>query len=290
MKSNFLLFLTAIFWGASYVLTKICLDYTTTYQLIFYRFALSFVVTLVFFRKRILPIKKLEVMCSALLSIILLFVFITMTLGLKYTSASNAGFIISLSVVFIPIFGYFISKEKIASKNFIFMLLSILGIYLISVQESLTIQYGDFLCLLCAILFALHVALTGDFSKKYNPITLGVLQFGFTSVYSLFLFKIIPYKPISFTNKRFIVSLVLLSIFSTALGYIFQLLAQKHVNAITTAVILSLEPVFSAIFAYFILFETMSLNQIVGAIILFASAIGIQIDLKSIKEKVYCRK
>ena len=166
MKSNFLLFLTAIFWGASYVLTKICLDYTTTYQLIFYRFALSFVVTLVFFRKRILPIKKIEVMCSALLSIILLFVFITMTLGLKYTSASNAGFIISLSVVFIPIFGYFISKEKIAYKNFIFMLLSILGIYLISVQESLTIQYGDFLCLLCAILFVLHVALIGDFSKK----------------------------------------------------------------------------------------------------------------------------
>ena len=74
---------------------------------------------------------------------------------------------------------------------------------------------------------------------------------------------------------------MLLSIFSTALGYIFQLVAQKHVNATTTAVILSLEPVFSAIFAYFILFETMNLNQVIGAVILFTSAIGIQMNFKN---------
>lgn len=282
MKFNFLLFLTAIFWGASYVLTKICLDYTTTYQLIFYRFFISFVCTLFFFRKKIFPIKKQELVCSSLLSIILLFVFITMTLGLKYTSASNAGFIISLSVIFIPIFSYFISKENISYKNFLFISFSTLGIYFISIQESLIIQYGDLLCLICSILFALHVSLVGNFSKKYNPITLGVLQFGFTSMYSLFLFNITPYQPINF-NKRFIISLILLSIFSTALGYIFQLVAQKHVNATTTAVILSLEPVFSAIFAYFILFETMNLSQIIGAIILFISAIGIQINFKKKK-------
>lgn len=284
MKSNLLLFLTAIFWGTSYVLTKICLGYTTASQLIFYRFFLSFIVTLIFFRKRILPIKKQELICSALLSIILLFVFVTMTLGLKYTSASNGGFIISLSVVFIPLFSYFISKEKISYKNFTFIVFSTIGIYLISIQENFAIQYGDFLCLLCAILFALHVSLIGSFSKKYNPITLGVLQFEFTSIYSLFLFKITPYQPINF-NKEFIVSLILLSIFSTALGYIFQLVAQKNVTATTTAVILSLEPVFSAIFAYFILFETMNLNQIIGAVILFASAIGIQINFKNTKEE-----
>lgn len=289
MKFNFLLFLTAIFWGASYVLTKICLNYTTTYQLIFYRFFISFICTLIFFRKKIFPIKKQEVLCSSLLSIILLFVFITMTLGLKYTSASNAGFIISLSVVFIPIFSYFISKEKISYKNFLFILFSTLGIYLISIQESLTIQYGDFLCLICAILFALHVSLTGSFSKKYNPITLGVLQFGFTSIYSLFLLNITPYQPINF-NIKFIYSLILLSIFSTTLGYIFQLIAQRHVNATTTAVILSLEPVFSVIFAYFILFETMNLNQIIGAFILLTSAIGIQINFKNKKEGIWHEK
>ena len=171
-------------------------------------------------------------------------------------------------------------------KNFLFILFSTLGIYLISVQESLTIQYGDFLCLICAILFALHVSLTGSFSRKYNPITLGVLQFGFTSIYSLFLLNITPYQPLNF-NTKFIYSLILLSIFSTALGYIFQLIAQRHVNATTTAVILSLEPVFSAIFAYFILFETMNLNQIIGAFILFTSAIGIQINFKNKKEVNY---
>lgn len=289
MKFNFLLFLTAIFWGASYVLTKICLNYTTTYQLIFYRFFISFICTLIFFRKKIFPIKKQELLCSSFLSIVLLFVFITMTLGLKYTSASNAGFIISLSVVFIPIFSYFISKEKISYKNFLCILFSILGIYLISVQESLTIHYGDFLCLICAILFALHVSFTGSFSRKYNPITLGVLQFGFTSIYSLFLLNITPYQPLNF-NTKFIYSLILLSIFSTALGYIFQLIAQRHVNATATAVILSLEPVFSAIFAYFVLFETMNLNQIIGAFILLTSAIGIQINFKNKKERIWHEK
>ncbi|WP_457769096.1 EamA family transporter [Fusobacterium necrophorum] len=78
-----------IFFGASY--------YKFSIFSIFYNFFLCL-------KKKILPIQAKDLWYSFILSILLFFVFLTMTVGLKYTTASNAGFLVSLSVIFIPFF------------------------------------------------------------------------------------------------------------------------------------------------------------------------------------------
>ena len=121
-KYNIYMFIATIFFGMTYVLTKICLNYSTEFHIISFRFLIAFIVSLIFLQKKIFPIKIKEFIYSLILSIILFLVFITMTIGVKYTTATNASFLISLSVIFIPFFpGYLIKKNP--RKIFLLFLL-----------------------------------------------------------------------------------------------------------------------------------------------------------------------
>lgn len=120
-KYNIYMFIVTIFWGMTYVLTKICLIYSTELHIISLRFLLSFIISLLFLWKKIFPIKIKELFYSLILGMILFLVFMTMTIGLKYTTATNASFLVSLSVIFIPFFSSLINKEKLKKKYFYYL-------------------------------------------------------------------------------------------------------------------------------------------------------------------------
>ena len=122
-KYNIYMFIATIFFGMTYVLTKICLNYSTEFHIISLRFLIAFIVSLIFLQKKIFPIKIKEFIYSLILSIILFLVFITMAIGVKYTTATNASFLISLSVIFIPFFSWIFNKEKPKKKIFLLFLL-----------------------------------------------------------------------------------------------------------------------------------------------------------------------
>ena len=103
-KYNIYMFIATIFFGMTYVLTKICLNYSTEFHIISFRFSIAFIISLIFLHKKIFPIKRREFFYSLLLGGLLFLIFITMTIGVKYTTATNASFLVSLSVIFIPFF------------------------------------------------------------------------------------------------------------------------------------------------------------------------------------------
>ena len=121
-KYNIYMVIATIFFGMTYVLTKICLNYSTELHIISFRFLIAFVISLIFLQRKIFPLKIKEILYSLILSVLLFMVFITMTIGVKYTTATNASFLISLSVIFIPFFpGYLIKKNP--RKIFLLFLL-----------------------------------------------------------------------------------------------------------------------------------------------------------------------
>lgn len=281
IRANLMLLMITVFWGASYILTKIGLETLETFNLISLRFIIAFLVGAAVFRKNILNTDIKTLRYSLALSLVLFGVFISMTLGLKYTSVFSAGFLISLSVVLVPIISFIFLRERLRKKVIIIIIIifALIGITLLTLNENLSINRGDILCTVCAILFAVHIVLTGEFVKKVNSVTLSILQIGlvgvFSSIFSLFTesFKL-PNTPLSW-------SVVLsLSILCTALGYIVQGAAQKYISATHTGLILSLEPVFSALFAYIFLGEFLTLKGYIGAIILLLSVLIAELEFR----------
>ena len=275
-KYNICMFIATIFFGMTYVLTKICLIYSTELHIISFRFLIAFVISLIFLQRKIFPLKIKEILYSLILSVLLFMVFITMTIGVKYTTATNASFLISLSVIFIPFFSWIFNKEKPKKSIFIVLIIALMGIMLLTLDKNLEFHIGDILCLICSLLFSFHVLITERFVKNNNPITLGVLQFGGVALLSF----LVQYPIEKFTlpkNEKFWISLMILSVFCTALAYIIQTVSQKKLSSTLIGLILSLEPIFSGIFGYFILNEYLSLQQYIGAFLLLISIIYVSV-------------
>lgn len=275
-KYNICMFIATIFFGMTYVLTKICLNYSTELHIISFRFLIAFVISLIFLQRKIFPIKIKEILYSLILSVLLFMVFITMTIGVKYTTATNASFLISLSVIFIPFFSWIFNKEKPKKSIFIVLIIALIGIMLLTLDKNLEFHIGDILCLICSLLFSFHVLITERFVKNNNPITLGVLQFGGVALLSF----LVQYPIEKFTlpkNEKFWISLMILSVFCTALAYIIQTVSQKKLSSTLIGLILSLEPIFSGIFGYFILNEYLNFQQYIGAFLLLISVIYVSV-------------
>ena len=275
-KYNIYMFIATIFFGMTYVLTKICLNYSTEFHIISFRFLIAFIVSLIFLQKKIFPIKIKEFIYSLILSIMLFLVFITMTIGVKYTTATNASFLISLSIIFIPFFSWIFNKEKPKKNIFVVLIIALIGIMLLTLDKNLELHIGDILCLICSLLFSFHIIITERFVRNNNPITLGVLQFGGVAILSF----LVQYPIEKFSlpkNENFWISLLILSVFCTALAYIIQTVSQKKLSSTLVGFILSLEPIFSGIFGYFILNEYLSFQQYVGAFLLLISVIYVSV-------------
>jgi len=285
LKADLLLLMITVFWGASYILTKMGLLELQPYNLTALRFLVAFVIAAAFFYKGILKTDWETLKYALILSVILFLVFITMTFGLQYTSASNAGFLVSLSVVFIPIISAVFFKQRIEGKVIAGVSLAFVGIMLLTLNTQLKISGGDLLCIACAVLFALHVIITGIYTQKVDSINLSVLQLGFVGFFSLIFSLGTETFRMPATGLSWF-AILSLSILCTVVGYIVQTTAQQYTSATHTGLILSLEQVFSAIFAYLYLGEVLSARGYVGAVILLISVLVAELDITQLLRKL----
>jgi len=286
IKADLMLLMITVFWGASYMLTKLGLGDLQPFNLIALRFIIAFILSAVVFHKQVLSADKKTIKYSLILSILLVGMFISMTYGLQSTTASNAGFLISLSVVLIPIISYFFLKQRIEKRIILSLCLVVIGIALLSLDTQFRINVGDLLCLLCALFCAVHVIVIGIFTREVDSIALGTIQLGFAGLFCVIISMLtenvkLPDTPVSWF------SVLMLSIFCTAVGYIIQSTAQKYTSATHTGLILSLEPVFSAILGYIVLGETLAPRGYIGALLMLLSVLNAEVDFKSVfKRKV----
>lgn len=272
LQANFLIVLVALFWGSTYFLTKMAVAELEPFNLTALRFGTAFIITALFFFKRIRNADRTVIKYSIILGVLAVIAVLSMTFGVQYTTASNAGFLISLSVVMIPLISVVVLKKRIKAKLLLSVILATIGIVCLTLNEQLTINKGDILCILCATSFAVQVLIMERIPKSADSVSIGALQLGITAVVNFIL---------SFSLENFTVPrdfkvwgvIVILGVFCTAFCYIIQIYALKNTSAIQAGIILSLEPVFSAIFAYIFLGELLSKQGYIGAILLFISVI-----------------
>ncbi len=272
LQANFLIVLVALFWGSTYFLTKMAVEELEPFNLTALRFGTAFIITALFFFKRIRNADRTVIKYSIILGVLAVIAVLSMTFGVQYTTASNAGFLISLSVVMIPLISVVVLKKKIKAKLLLSVILATIGIVCLTLNEQLTINKGDILCILCAASFAVQVLIMERIPKTADSVAIGALQLGITAVVNFILSFFLENFTVPRDFKVWGV-IVILGVFCSAFCYIIQIYSLKNTSAIQAGIILSLEPVFSAIFAYIFLGELLSKQGYIGAILLFISVI-----------------
>ena len=173
----------AAFWSTSYGLSVICQEYANAYTLLTLRFLGAFLITFPILYKSITPLKKKELSCAAKLGTLMFVACLTMVLGVKSTTATNAGFIVGMSVVFVPVILRIVYKVRINVHTIIALAMSMAGICLLTLGGEMGFHSGDLLCLVCAVCYASYIVFTGSSLCGLNPVAVGVMQFlswGFT--------------------------------------------------------------------------------------------------------------
>ncbi|MDD4752787.1 MAG: DMT family transporter, partial [Desulfitobacteriaceae bacterium] len=201
------------------------------------------------------------------------------TIGLQYTSASNAGFITGLSVVLVPFFSIYFSKKAPSLEATLGALMAAVGLGLLSLDETLHINTGDFLVFLCAISFALHIIFVGRYSPVHDTFLLVTIQVAAVAVLSSFgAFFFEP--PLPALTGQVWVALLITAILATVVAFLVQNWMQKFTTPTRTAIILSMEPVFGALFAFLLLGEILSTQDWFGSSLVFLGMILAEVPLK----------
>jgi len=269
IQAEIYLLIIVIIWGSTFALIKGVIDTIPPYTYLAYRFLLAALILVVIFWKRL---KKLNIMILKKGSLIGIFLFLGYTLqtvGLKYTTATKAGFITGFSVVLVPIISFLLLKEKVSRDSVIGVALATLGLWFLNYNSSFSFNLGDFLVLLCAFSFAMHIISVGLFSKKLDYVLLAITQITVVFILSLFMALIFERPAIHFSYSSDIWwSIVVTGIFATALAFYMQNRFQRYSTATKTAIIFSGEPISAAMFAYLLLGEKVGLIAWAGGLLI----------------------
>lgn len=264
LKAELMLIVVTLFWGSSYLFMKLGLGTLGEFNLIALRFGLAFILAGLLFRKRLRSVDARTLKYGALLGFLLLGVFTCITFGLKTTTTSNAGFLVALTVVFVPMLEVLIFRKRVAPPQIFGTILAISGIGLLTLNGSLQVQPGDLLCILSAVFYAGQILVTGRAVKTCDSLNIGILQLGFAGGYALILSAIFETPSLPSTLPGWI-AILALGIFCSACGFILQPVAQKYTTPTRTGLIFALEPVFAAFFGYLFVHEKLSLQGYTGA-------------------------
>ncbi|MCD4773588.1 MAG: DMT family transporter, partial [Bacteroidales bacterium] len=286
--SEFLLFLTALIWGLSFVAQRKGMEFVGPFIFNGIRFAIGSIslLPLLLLKSNKNSIKKLNtkktgtslLQGSLYLGIVLFCGASLQQIGIINTTAGNAGFITSLYVVFTPLLGLFF-KHKPTKQVWAGVILATAGLYFLSVSGNFTISSGDILVLFSAIFFAAHVLLIAWLSPKFNVIKISIIQFSITSVLSLII--AFATEEIILENiKSAAIPILYGGIMAVGVAYTLQVFAQQNAKPSHAAIILSFEALFAAIGGWLILNEIFTLREVGGCVLMLFGIIVAQLKLK----------
>lgn len=282
LRADCLMLITAMIWGSGFVAQRVGMDNIGPFLFTGLRFALGALVLipLLLLQRKDLdrrgPFLHRGLWFGGLSMGFALTLGINLQqVGLLFTSVTNSGFITGLYVIVVPLLGLFIG-QRTGAGTWIGCLLAVVGMAMLSIGDDFQVASGDWIQLIGAFVWGVHVLLVGAFVSRYDAIRLAFLQFVTCALVSLVIavaIEEIRWDAILLAGP----SLIYGGLFAVGVGYTLQVVAQRHAIASHAAIILSLEAVFAAIAGALLLNETLELRGYLGCALMFAGMLAAQL-------------
>ena len=201
------------------------------------------------------------------------------------TESGKAGFITAMYIIFVPVIGLFL-KRKIQPHVYVCIAFAVAGLYLLSVTGGFTVQAGDAIMLICAIMFAFHIMSVDHFVNLADCVKLSFMQFVFSGALAAVLTFIFEGGFHPALIKAAIGPILFAGVLSCGVAYTFQIVGQNYSSSSTVAsLIMSFESVVAAVAGAIILHQTMTAREFIGCAFMFTAIILSQIDFKALSRK-----
>ena len=285
IKQVVLPLITAFIWGSAIVAQSISTNYIGTFTFNAARSLVGAVSLLLFiiirsrFRKESAPfgkggeetrnLVKGGICCGAFLALAV----VLQNQGLRYTGAGKAAFITAMYVVLVPVSGLFF-RRKVAPLLWAGTLFAMAGLYFLCIDpaEGAAFNKGDILVLMSSFAFTAQILAIDHFVKKADSICLSSIQFA--TVFLLCTAGALLFEDTSMPQLQQSLPYILyVGIFSSAVAYTLQTVAQKDGNPVVVSLILSLESFFAVLVSAAVLQERLSIREVTGCVLMMAATV-----------------
>jgi len=279
-----------LIWGATFVLVKQALADVSTLLFLTLRFSIAAVALALIFRKEFrAPRASASLLRGVVAGIFLFAGYVLQTAGLRFTSASKAGFLTGLYVPLVPIIGGLVLQKLPQISELIGIAIACVGMVLLTVQKDILhighgsgIGRGDLLVLGCAAAYSCHILILGRFAPRSNVGVLTVAQIATGALLGAATFWWVEPVRLAWTPSVCL-ALGVTSLLATALAFFVQTWAQRWSSPTRTVLIFSLEPVFAWLTSYLIAGEVLSHRGVAGAALILAGILVV--ELKPIRRR-----
>ncbi len=276
-----LLLLASLIWGVAFVAQKNAANSLNALSIMAIRFLMgaAVLVPLIWFRRK----RGLHVRASgALLCRGALFAGLAMLMaaylqqiGIESTTASSAGFITGLYVLFVPLIGVFLG-QRVGWPAWLGVTLATMGLYFISITAELHMSRGDLFVFGCAVVYAFHVLIIGKYAPRCDPIEFAALQFlvaGAVAALCMSRSGIPDWSNISSVWM----SMVYLGAVAVGVAFTLQVVGQRTAPPTHAAILLSMESPFAAIAGALLITERLSVREYMGCALILAGILASQL-------------
>ena len=292
IKGNVILMITALIWGTAFVAQSVGMDYVGPFTFITARYIIGgvFLLPCIYLldkmnKKTVTESsyndKKTLLVAGTLCGIALFTASCFQQIGIQYTTVGKSGFITSLYIVIVPLLGI-LFKKKVSAKVWISVVISLIGLYLLCMNEDFSISRGDFLILICAFCFSIHILIIDKYSSLVDGVRMSCIQFfiaGLLGVIPMLFFE----HPKITDILNACTPILYAGIMSSGVAYTLQIIGQRYTSPVLATLIMSLESVFAALSGWIILGEILSLKEFAACCLVFAAIILAQLPEKNMK-------
>ncbi len=283
-KVDLVLLAVAMVWGASYLSAKAITPFATVPAMLSVRFGIATLAMIVIWLIRRKKFSRTDVILGIVFGLTQSAIMTVETYGLKITSATNAGLLISLTIIFTPIMESAWKKRWLPKSFFLAAVGAIVGVALLvtgnGIQEP---NWGDVLLFVAAIVRAVHVTAQGVLTKNRDASSFNMILLQCLTATVVFFVVDIPgaFDAINTFGPAQWAGTLFLALFCSVFAFVAQLWAIRRTSASRSSLLLATEPIWAVIIAVLFGGETLAVLGIVGAaVIIFSTYIGQGIESK----------
>jgi drug/metabolite transporter (DMT)-like permease len=281
--ANVLLLAVALVWGSAFVAQAKGMEGLGPWTFTGLRFLLGGFIVLPLawrdyrgFRTRDVKPGAREYWGLLLIGLLLSLGAVFQQIGLVSTTVTNAGFLTGLYVPLVPLISWLLLRMRPHWSVWPCSVGCLVGMWLLSGANSLSIGVGDSWVIASSLFWALHVIFIGRIAGRIAaPYLVACVQFFVCGA----LCTVVATLTEAITLSGIVqaaVPILYTGIFSIAFAYTGQVVGQRYTEAADAAIILSAETIFAALFGFLLMGERLSTAGLAGCALIFTCIVAVQ--------------
>ena len=278
--------LVALIWGTTNVVIRDALEGITPLWFCGLRFAIAWMTVMLFFGKKAFLLPKDARLKSTLVGMVFICAYLCGAIGLLYTTAGNQSFIISMSVVLVPLSVWIITKKFPGWHVVLSVLLCTAGMVGLMLDVDLSVNLGDLLSFASCVFVTIYILLVQKYVRGADPYALTCWQALGGMLLAVAAAAIFEPFPAAIPPKAWL-ALIHTGTIGFALTLVIQTVAQKYTNATHVAILLSTSGVFGSVAGVIFIGEPMTFRIFIASAMILAGVMIVE-ALPALRKK--CRE